>query len=63
MRSKHVKGEHVHCRLDEQLKERTQTLEENNALFAKLQIFEEARKKTEEHCAGQVGRSTPPMTG
>ena len=41
-------------RLDEQLKERTQTLQENNALFGKLQLFEEARNKTEEHCAGQV---------
>lgn len=43
-----------HCRLDEQLKERTATMQENHALFGKLQVFDEARKKTEEHCAGQV---------
>ena len=42
------------CRLDEQLKERTATMQENHALFGKLQVFDEARKKTEEHCAGQV---------
>ncbi|KAK9864589.1 hypothetical protein WJX84_008739 [Apatococcus fuscideae] len=44
----------ISARLDEQLKERTQTLQENNALFGKLQLFEEARNKTEEHCAGQI---------
>ncbi len=42
------------CRLDVQLKERAQTVEENHALFGKMQIFEEARQKTEEQCAGQV---------
>ncbi|KAK9825615.1 hypothetical protein WJX74_010257 [Apatococcus lobatus] len=44
----------ISARLDEQLKERTATMEENHALFGKLQVFDEARKRTEEHCAGQV---------